>query len=563
MLVTIAASGASSRKVPSLSSASTTSHSPWSYAAFVPDLVDVAADEEAGMPARGAQHEGEHRRRRRLAVAARDGDRAPRRDERAQRLGAPQHGDAALVGRDDLGVGRRDRARHDDRVAPSGDVGGRRDRRGCRRRARRDGSSVGESLRSDPLTVCPMRASTSAIALIPAPPTPTTWMRLGVARSSAGSGAAAGEGSGPGTGRPPRPGRRRERPRRDGPATARRRSWRRGGRARRAARRASRRGAAPSSWASGMATAAPAATSASALRVWWSPGAPGQRHEDRGDAGRSELGDGHGAGAAHRDVGVRVQALHVLFVGDERRRRARRPVAGVAARADAQRSWSRAPATWRTATSARRRHRSARSSDRVVQRRGAEAAAEDAHERPLVVAIGAVARPDTAAISARTGLPVSTAPRSGVPGSDTAARAAEAHREPVRQAGRGVLLVHDDGDAPQPRGQDARNRRDSRRRRPRRSARRRPTQAPGPRRRRAGFPRARRRCRRSARGRRLRCRPATRKQVDRVARRGHRLRLESARRADEADRRRADGHGAPARRRPRARGRRDRRCRRR
>ena len=88
-----------------------------------PDLVDVAADQEAGMPSRGAQDQGEHRGGRGLAVAPRHRDRPPGRDESAQGLGPAQDGDAALAGGGDLGVGRRDRRRHDDRVGPVGHVG--------------------------------------------------------------------------------------------------------------------------------------------------------------------------------------------------------------------------------------------------------------------------------------------------------------------------------------------------------------------------------------------------------------------------------------------------------
>ena len=40
-------------------------------------------------------------------------------------------------------------------------------------------SATGESLRSEPDTVWPIARSTDAIALMPAPPMPTTWMRRG------------------------------------------------------------------------------------------------------------------------------------------------------------------------------------------------------------------------------------------------------------------------------------------------------------------------------------------------------------------------------------------------
>ena len=46
-----------------------------------------------------------------------------------------------------------------------------------------------DALRSLPVTVWPMAASTEAMALMPAPPMPTTWMRCGRDRSSAGASA--------------------------------------------------------------------------------------------------------------------------------------------------------------------------------------------------------------------------------------------------------------------------------------------------------------------------------------------------------------------------------------
>ncbi len=40
-------------------------------------------------------------------------------------------------------------------------------------------STMGESFRSEPVTWWPAPTSTSAMALIPAPPTPTMWIRRG------------------------------------------------------------------------------------------------------------------------------------------------------------------------------------------------------------------------------------------------------------------------------------------------------------------------------------------------------------------------------------------------
>ena len=43
---------------------------------------------------------------------------------------------------------------------------------------------------SEPLTLCPCPASRTATALIPGPPTPTTWMRRGTERSTVADGKA-------------------------------------------------------------------------------------------------------------------------------------------------------------------------------------------------------------------------------------------------------------------------------------------------------------------------------------------------------------------------------------
>ncbi len=51
----------------------------------------------------------------------------------------------------------------------------------CERRR----SATAESFRSEPVTVWPMARNTRAIALMPAPPMPTTWTRCGTVRSSA------------------------------------------------------------------------------------------------------------------------------------------------------------------------------------------------------------------------------------------------------------------------------------------------------------------------------------------------------------------------------------------
>ena len=80
------------------------------------DLVEVAADDEAGVPTRGPQDERQHRRRGRLAVTTGDGHGSMCGGERAQRVGAPEHRQAAFDGRADFGVRVGDGRRHDNRV---------------------------------------------------------------------------------------------------------------------------------------------------------------------------------------------------------------------------------------------------------------------------------------------------------------------------------------------------------------------------------------------------------------------------------------------------------------
>ena len=87
------------------------------------DLVDLAADHEAGLPARAPQDEREHRRGRRLAVGTRDRDRARRRRERGQRRRPMQHGDARRSRAAASSTFRsRDRGRVHDRVGVGGNV---------------------------------------------------------------------------------------------------------------------------------------------------------------------------------------------------------------------------------------------------------------------------------------------------------------------------------------------------------------------------------------------------------------------------------------------------------
>ena len=393
------------------------------------------------MPARGAQDQREHRRRRGLAVAPGDRDRACgwRRSPAACRRGAaPGCRARAAAPTSGLLVGDRGRDRRP-RRAPSGRFAGVvADVRGRRRAARRR-SSARDSRRSEPLTRWPMRASTVAIALMPAPPTPTMWMARGAREVEARRSRSArpradlldqvGEACG-GVGAAER---------------ARGRAHRRAARpGRRAARRARASRRAASSSASGTITAAPAATSASALRGLVVAGRAGQRHEHRRHADRGELG-GHAAGAAHHHRGLGVDGLHVLLERDEPVRRAGRPGARSAA--------SRRAALFVVAGAGHMVDRDV-GRGRASGRRGSSAASVErarrrgSRRRPRPAAASTGAR-RTAAIAGRIGLPVTTAPGSGVPGSDTAGAGAEAHRDAVGEAGVGVGLVDDRRDAPE------------------------------------------------------------------------------------------------------------------
>ena len=167
------------------------------------------------------------------------------------------------------------------------------------------------------MTWWPMAASTVAMALMPAPPAPTTCTRGGPPRgrgprlpappppsgqAGAGQPAWAAQRAWASTtsatraaasGRPSAPGRRAH----GGQA----------GRGRPAARRAPRRGGRRRSRRRARAPPAPAATSARALAVWWSPGSAGQRHQHRRDPGHRQLGHGDGPGPADHEVGRLVE----------------------------------------------------------------------------------------------------------------------------------------------------------------------------------------------------------------------------------------------------------------
>ena len=95
-----------------------------------------AADHERRIEPAFGEHRCDEARRRRLAVRAGDGDALLQAHQLGQHQRARHDRDAALARGRDLGVVRRDRGRHDDRVG-AGDVARRRGRSRSRRRARR------------------------------------------------------------------------------------------------------------------------------------------------------------------------------------------------------------------------------------------------------------------------------------------------------------------------------------------------------------------------------------------------------------------------------------------
>ena len=80
-----------------------------------------AADDERRIEAAFGQHRGDEARRRRLAVRAGDRDALLQAHQLGQHQRARHDRNAALARRDDFGIVRRDRRRHDDRVG-AGDV---------------------------------------------------------------------------------------------------------------------------------------------------------------------------------------------------------------------------------------------------------------------------------------------------------------------------------------------------------------------------------------------------------------------------------------------------------
>ena len=80
-----------------------------------------AADDERRIETAFGQHRRDEARRRRLAVRARDRDALLQAHQLGQHQRARHDGNAALARGDDLGIVRRDRRRHDDRIG-AGDV---------------------------------------------------------------------------------------------------------------------------------------------------------------------------------------------------------------------------------------------------------------------------------------------------------------------------------------------------------------------------------------------------------------------------------------------------------
>ena len=176
--------------------------------------------------------------------------------------------------------------------------------------ATRSRSVTADALRSLPVTVCPMACSTVAMALMPAPPIPTTWHGQRTARDRRTARCRAPRSCRPPSGR--RPGVGLDHPGAGGggvrPAHDRGRPAHglEAGRVGEQPVEPGGQSGRPSHSGSGSSTDAPARSSTRALAVWWSPGRAGQRHQDDGHPGHGQLGHGHRPGPAHHQVGGRV-----------------------------------------------------------------------------------------------------------------------------------------------------------------------------------------------------------------------------------------------------------------
>ena len=118
MLVTMATSAGSFRKVPSDSSASTTIQCALAHARVGAVGVDDAAVDDGRIEAAGVEQGGDERRRRRLAVRAGDGDAGLEAHQLGQHLGAAHHRQALLARRRELRIVALDRRRDDHDLGP-------------------------------------------------------------------------------------------------------------------------------------------------------------------------------------------------------------------------------------------------------------------------------------------------------------------------------------------------------------------------------------------------------------------------------------------------------------
>ena len=110
-----ATSAGSFRKVPSLSSASTTIQSPRAKPRIGAIGVDDAAIDDGRVELAGVEQRRDKRGRRRLAMRAGDGDALLEAHQLGQHFGAAHDGQALLAGGDKFGIVALDRGRdHDD-----------------------------------------------------------------------------------------------------------------------------------------------------------------------------------------------------------------------------------------------------------------------------------------------------------------------------------------------------------------------------------------------------------------------------------------------------------------
>ena len=199
----------------------------------------------------------------------------------------------------------------------------------------------------------------------------------------------------------------------------------------------------------------PARSSVCALRVWWSLGEPGSGTSTAGTPATVSSAIVPAPGPAHRE------------------RRAARAARPCAPRTATSSYTSASPARRCASSAACALVEVARAADVVHGEVGAVAPAVVAAERGPVDRARALraaehreqrgialrARARSRRSPTRTGLPVSVAPGSGVSGSDTAGARAEPHADAVREPGRRVLFVHDVGTRRSARRDDARQRR--------------------------------------------------------------------------------------------------------